>query len=57
MSRKIVLVVEEKKPKNKKPLSQGAQQAKKRPEDYRILSPSEQWEIDKGLGILDWDGK
>jgi hypothetical protein len=30
-------------------------QAMKRPSDYFKLSPSTQWEIDKRLGILDWD--
>lgn len=28
-----------------------------RPPDFESLAPSEQWEIDKKLGILDWDGK
>lgn len=27
-----------------------------RPSDYATLPPAEQWEIDKELGILDWDG-
>jgi hypothetical protein len=27
----------------------------KRPDNYSQLSPREQWEIDKELGILDWD--
>lgn len=31
--------------------------AKNRPGNYEQLSPREQWEIDKELGILDWDGK
>jgi hypothetical protein len=39
-----------------RPLSEGAQQAKRRPIDYCELSPERQWEIDKQLGILDWDG-
>jgi len=29
----------------------------RRPKNYGSLSPREQWEIDKKLGILDWDGK
>lgn len=33
-----------------------ASQAKKRPADYLQRSSEEQWEIDKELGILDWDG-
>lgn len=31
--------------------------AEQRPDNFEQLSPEEQWEIDKGLGILDWDGK
>lgn len=27
-----------------------------RPKNYFWLSPSKQWEIDKRLGILDWEG-
>ena len=27
-----------------------------RPSHYFKLSPERQWEIDKSLGILDWDG-
>ena len=27
-----------------------------RPPDFDRLSAEEQWEIDKKLGILDWDG-
>ncbi len=27
-----------------------------RPTDFFKLSPERQWEIDKGLGILDWMG-
>lgn len=32
------------------------EQAKKRPENFTKLTSEEQWEIDKDLGILDWDG-
>jgi hypothetical protein len=28
-----------------------------RPKNYFKLSVERQWEIDKNLGILDWDGK
>jgi hypothetical protein len=28
-----------------------------RSEDYYNLSAEEQWAQDKGLGILDWDGR
>lgn len=28
----------------------------KRPRDYFKLSSQTQWEIDKSIGILDWDG-
>ena len=28
----------------------------KRPSNYFYLSPADQWEIDKQLGILDWEG-
>jgi hypothetical protein len=31
--------------------------AQKRPPNYSDLSPEAQWEIDRKLGILDWDGK
>ena len=27
-----------------------------RPENWRSLTPSEQWAIDKRLGVLDWSG-
>jgi hypothetical protein len=37
-------------------LSDGAQRAKQRPINYCELPPERQWEIDKSLGILDWDG-
>ncbi len=30
--------------------------ALRRPKNYPHLPPSEQWEIDKELGILDWEG-
>jgi hypothetical protein len=30
--------------------------AKLRPTDYASLSPEDQWQIDKRLGILDWKG-
>jgi hypothetical protein len=33
-----------------------AVRAKLRPANYLELEPREQWEIDKRLGILDWDG-
>jgi len=39
-----------------RPLSDGAQRAKRRPINYCELSPEEQWAVDKQLGILDWDG-
>lgn len=32
------------------------ERAKLRPADFMLLSPREQWEIDKQLGILDWEG-
>lgn len=32
------------------------EKALNRPRDFFKLSPSEQWAIDKSLGILDWDG-
>lgn len=28
-----------------------------RPSNYFTLSPEWQWDIDKNLGILDWDGE
>lgn len=33
-----------------------ARAAESRPENYGKLSFEEQWQIDKMLGILDWDG-
>jgi hypothetical protein len=33
------------------------EQSFKRPRNYFLLSPREQWVVDKELGILDWDGK
>lgn len=38
-------------------LSDGARRAKGRPDNYEDLPARDQWEIDKQLGILDWDGK
>jgi phosphoribosylaminoimidazole carboxylase (NCAIR synthetase) len=38
-------------------ISKLREQAEKRPSDYEKLSAKEQWEIDKELGILDWDGR
>lgn len=32
-------------------------QAAKRPANYASLSAQHQWEVDKRLGILDWDGQ
>lgn len=37
-------------------LSSMARTACQRPKDYGERSPEDQWAIDKGLGILDWDG-
>jgi hypothetical protein len=33
-----------------------AQAATRRPANYSELSSRSQWDIDKTLGILDWDG-
>lgn len=30
--------------------------AERRPANFRQLGEAEQWETDKALGILDWDG-
>lgn len=32
------------------------ERAKLRPANFESLTPSQRWEIDKKLGILDWDG-
>lgn len=40
-----------------KPALTPAEEAKGRTPDYHSLSPREQWDQDKSLGILDWDGK
>lgn len=32
------------------------EEAKKRSPNYEQLTPQQQWEEDKELGILDWDG-
>lgn len=37
------------------PVSYMVGQALKRPKDYNKLSSSDQWSIDRQLGILDWD--
>jgi hypothetical protein len=34
-----------------------AQRATERPANYCELSAQSQWDVDKGLGILDWDGE
>jgi len=34
-----------------------AERAKGRSERYHEMSPRDQWEEDKSLGLLDWDGK
>ena len=34
-----------------------AQQAARRPSNYNQLSAREQWNIDKRLRLLDWDGE
>lgn len=33
------------------------EQSFKRPKNFFKLSAQEQWDIDKNLGILDWEGK
>jgi hypothetical protein len=40
----------------KKPTGPQAIAAQQRPPNYWRLSEAEQWDIDKRLGILDWDG-
>jgi hypothetical protein len=40
----------------KKPKGPQAIAATRRPANFYQLSGEEQWEIDKQLGILDWDG-
>ena len=40
----------------KKPTGPQAIAATRRPPNYYQLSGEEQWEIDKQLDILDWDG-
>jgi len=44
---------------DRRPLTQKEmkQAAKNRSPNYENLSPQEQWEEDRRLGILDWDGK
>ncbi len=54
---KYVASLREKARKAGKPLGPQAQAATRRPADYAELSPQTQWDIDKGLGILDWDGE
>lgn len=42
-----------------KPVPRGGhmfEQSFKRPSHYFLLTPEAQWEIDKRLGILDWEG-
>jgi len=45
-----------KKPEVKKIELTEAEKAKGRSSDYHQMSAREQWEEDKRLGILDWDG-
>jgi hypothetical protein len=45
-----------KKEEKKPPLSPQAEKAKQRSPNYEQLSGQEQWDEDKELGILDWDG-
>lgn len=33
-----------------------ARAAERRPENFHDLDPQAQWDVDKRLGILDWDG-
>lgn len=48
-------------PEPEKPRSEAQQEmsekAKNRSPQYEQLSAQEQWEEDKELGILDWDGR
>ncbi len=40
-----------------RPLGPHAEAATRRPASYCELSTQSQWDIDKRLGILDWDGE
>jgi hypothetical protein len=40
-----------------KPLGPQAEAATRRPANYAELGPQSQWDVDKNLGILDWDGE
>lgn len=39
------------------PSGTNAERAKLRPSNFNSMTADQQWEIDKGLGLLDWDGK
>lgn len=39
------------------PHSLPSERAKLRPKNFKKLHPELQWQIDKSLGILDWNGK
>lgn len=43
-------------PQGRASLSSMARMACQRPVDYHKCSGETQWAIDKGLGLLDWDG-
>lgn len=47
----------EKAKKAGKSLGPQAQAATRRPSNYAELSAQSQWDVDKRLGILDWDGE
>jgi hypothetical protein len=43
--------------KARQSLGPQAEAATHRPKDYCEMSPQAQWDVDKRLGILDWDGE
>lgn len=53
---KFVNKIKDEAKKAHRPLGPCAQAATQRPSNYVELEPSEQWAVDKGLGILDWEG-
>lgn len=54
---KFIAHLEAKAKKAGEKLGPQAQAASRRPTNYCELSAQTQWDIDKGLGILDWDGE
>jgi len=54
---KFIKTLKTKAKKAGKSLGPQAEAATRRPSNYCEMSPQAQWDVDKSLGILDWDGE